>query len=98
MAFIKYKGFSHFRELVEEDFKKLGVEGQKALTWARGEVKEVEDDVADVLHKLLGDEFTKVKKDAQAAKAAAEENDSNTQASTASKATSAAKPASTDPA
>lgn len=67
MALIKYTGLSHFRELMAEDFAKLGVETRKALTWARGEIKEVEDDVADVLHKLLSAEFTKVEEDVKSA-------------------------------
>lgn len=67
MALIKYIGLSHFRELMAEDFAKLGVEGQKALTWARAEIKEVEDDVADALHKILGTEFTKVEEDVKSA-------------------------------
>lgn len=60
---IKYTGLAHFRELMAADFKKLGVEGQKALTFARHEATEVEDDVADVLLKELGDEFERVKAD-----------------------------------
>lgn len=60
---VKYVGGSHFRELLEGDFKKLGVEGQKALTFAKHEVTQVEDDVADALEKFLGDEFVKVKAD-----------------------------------
>lgn len=69
MAQIKYTGLSHFRELAAADFKKLGVEGQRALVWARGEVKEVSDDVANALHTLLGTEFQKVEADAKAAEA-----------------------------
>jgi hypothetical protein len=64
MAFVKYKGLAHFRELLKDDFKKMGVEGQKALTFARHEVTEVGDDVAEALTKFLGDEFDKVKGDA----------------------------------
>lgn len=60
---IKYTGLAHFRELAAADFKKLGVEGQKALAFARHEATEVEDDVAKVLLKELGDEFEKVKED-----------------------------------
>lgn len=67
MATIKYTGFSHFRELLAEDFKKLGVEGQKALTFARHEATEVKDDVAEALLQVLGDEFEKVKEDTKAA-------------------------------
>jgi hypothetical protein len=63
---IKYSGGSHFRELLEEDFKKLGVEGQKALTFARHEVTLVEDDTADAIMKFLGEEFTQVKSDTSA--------------------------------
>lgn len=63
MAKIKYIGLSHFRELAAADFKKLGVEGQKFISFARHEATEVSDDVADALLGLLGDEFQKVKED-----------------------------------
>ena len=81
MATVKYTGFSHFRELLQEDFEKLGVKGQESLTWARNEVKEVSTEVADALHKLLGDEFTKVESDAKSAL----KSDSSTSTSTNSK-------------
>lgn len=94
MALIKYTGLAHFRELAAADFKKLEVEGQKALTWARGEVKEVSDEVADALHELLSDEFEKVKEDFQAATASSKKNSSSasTPTATGSTATSAAHP------
>ncbi len=63
MATIKYTGLAHFRELLAEDFTKLGAEGQKALTFARHEVTKVKDEVAAVLLKTLGDEFEEVKED-----------------------------------
>jgi hypothetical protein len=66
---IKYTGFSHFRELFQKDFEKLGVKGQEALIFARHEVVEVEDDTADALMEFLGDEFEKVKADTKKAKA-----------------------------
>lgn len=68
-AKIKYVGFSHFRELLEKDFARLGVEGQEALSFARHEVVEVSDDVAKVLVETLGDEFEKVEEDVKAVKA-----------------------------
>lgn len=63
MAHIKYTGTSHFRELLAADFKRLGVEGQKKTVWARGEVLEVPDEVAEVLIDSLGDEFDLVDDD-----------------------------------
>lgn len=77
---IKYTGLAHFRELAAADFKKLGVEGQKALTFARHEVTEVEDDVADALLNLLGDEFTKVKEDTAKATKSKEDKTSSSEA------------------
>lgn len=67
MALIKYKGLSHYRELLADDFKKVGVEVKEALVFARHEVTEVADDVADAVLKLVGDEFEKVRKDTKAA-------------------------------
>lgn len=67
---IKYTGLSHFRELLEKDFKKLGVEGQEALVFARHEVVEVSNETADALLEVLGDEFEKVKEDVKQAKQA----------------------------
>lgn len=65
---IKYTGFSHFRELLENDFKKLGVEGQEALSFARHEVVEVADETANAIMEVLGDEFEKVEEDVKEAK------------------------------
>lgn len=62
MALLKYTGFAHFRELRAEDFKRLGVEGQEAITFAREEVTEVTDKVAEIIYQVLGDEFEGVTK------------------------------------
>lgn len=67
MAKIKYTGLSHFRELLAEDFAKVGVEVKEALIFARHEVTEVSDEVADAITKLVGDEFEKVRKDTKSA-------------------------------
>lgn len=66
MALLKYTGLSHYRELLKSDFAKVGVEVKQALTFARHEVVEVADDVADAIHQLVGDEFEKVEGDVQA--------------------------------
>lgn len=66
MALIKYTGLAHFRELLPEDFKKVGVEVEEAITFARHEVTEVADDIADAVQKLVSNEFTKVRKDTKA--------------------------------
>jgi hypothetical protein len=62
---IKYTGLSHFRELLQEDFEKLGHAGHEALTWARDEAIEVVHHVAETLLEVLGDEFEKVEADAK---------------------------------
>jgi hypothetical protein len=67
MAKLKYIGTSHFRELLAEDLAKVGVEIEGALVFARGEATEVADDIAEGIHKLLGDEFQKVRKDTKEA-------------------------------
>lgn len=67
MALLKYTGLAHLRELLPDDFAKVGVEVKQALIFARDEVTEVADDVAEALTKLVGDEFTKVRKDTKAA-------------------------------
>lgn len=77
MPHIKYTGLSHFRELAAADFKRLGVEGQKKLTWARDEVLEVSNEVADKLQELLGDEFEKVRKDYRSSQAQEPATDSD---------------------
>lgn len=59
MPRLRYTGLSHFRELLEEDFEKLGAAGQKALVFARDEAVEVSHKVAKVLLEALGDEFEK---------------------------------------
>lgn len=66
MPLIKYVGLAHFRELLTADFKKAGVEGQKMLTFARHEAVKVTDEVADAIHKLVGDEFEEVQDDVEA--------------------------------
>jgi hypothetical protein len=63
MAQIKYIGTAHFRELLVEDFKKVGVEVDSMISFARHEVVKVTDEVADAIHKLVGDEFEGVKDD-----------------------------------
>lgn len=66
MPKVKYTGFSHFRELLAEDFAKVGVEVKEALVFARHEVTEVTDEIAEAIQKLVGDEFEKVRKDTKA--------------------------------
>lgn len=66
MAFIKYTGLAHFRELLVEDFQKVGVEVDQMITFARHEVVKVSDEVAGAIHKLVGDEFEEVRGDVQA--------------------------------
>lgn len=63
MALIKYTGLSHYRQLLASDLKKAGVEVDKAMTFARHEIVEVADDVAEAIHQLVGDEFEKVEGD-----------------------------------
>jgi hypothetical protein len=63
MALLKYIGSSHYRELFKSDFAKAGVEVEKAITFARHEIVEVADDVAEAIHNLVGDEFEKVEDD-----------------------------------
>lgn len=63
MPLIKYIGTAHFRELLVDDFKKVGVEVESMLTFARHEAVKVSDEVADAIHKLVGDEFEEVKDD-----------------------------------
>lgn len=60
MAHLKYIGGSHFRQLFPADLSKVGVEIEQALTFARHEVVKVRDDLAEAIHKLVGDEFEKV--------------------------------------
>lgn len=67
MAFLKYTGLSHFRELLAEDLAKAGVEVKQALVFARHEVTEVTDEVAKAITQLVGDEFEKVRKDTKEA-------------------------------
>lgn len=66
MPFVKYTGLAHLRELMPSDFKKVGVEVKEAMVFARHEVTQVTEDVAEAIHKLVGDEFAKVRKDTKA--------------------------------
>lgn len=63
MALIKYTGLSHYRQLLKSDLAKAGVEVEAALTFARHEIVEVADDVAEAIHNLVGEEFEKVEGD-----------------------------------
>jgi uncharacterized protein with gpF-like domain len=63
MAVLKYIGGSHFRELLKEDFAKVGVEVEEGITFARHELVKVSDEVADAIHQLVDDEFEEVKED-----------------------------------
>lgn len=65
MPLIKYVGTAHFRELLVEDFKKAGVAVDGMITFARHEVTKVTDEVADAIHKLVGDEFEEVEDDVE---------------------------------
>lgn len=65
MPFIKYIGTAHFRELLVEDFKKAGVAVDEMITFAKHEVTKVTDEVADAIHKLVGDEFEEVQDDVE---------------------------------
>ena len=65
MALIKYTGLSHFRELLAEDLAKVGVEIEEALVFARHEVTDVSDKIAEAIHKLVGDEFEEVEGDTE---------------------------------
>lgn len=66
MALIKYTGTSHFRQLLVEDFAKVGVEVKDAITFGRHEVTKVTKQVADAIQKLVGDEFEQVSEDVKA--------------------------------
>jgi hypothetical protein len=66
MALLKYVGTSHFRELLAEDFAKVGVEVKAAIVFGRNEATKVSDEVADAIHKLVGDEFEQVSEDVKA--------------------------------
>lgn len=63
MAVLKYIGGSHFRELLKEDFAKVGVEVENKIVFARHELVKVSNEVADAIHQLVGDEFEEVKED-----------------------------------
>lgn len=52
---VKYTGISDFQEFGAEDFKKAGVE-QRKLSFARGEVVEVDDAVGEALTSTDADE------------------------------------------
>lgn len=66
MALIKYTGLSHYRQLLKSDFAKVGVVVEQAITFARHEIVEVADDVADAIDKLVADEFEKIQDDVEA--------------------------------
>lgn len=63
MAVLKYIGGSHFRELLKEDFAKVGVEVEDKIVFARHELVKVSNEVADAIHQLVDDEFEEVKED-----------------------------------
>jgi hypothetical protein len=63
MAFVKYLGPSHFRELGAADFKKFGVGTQKKVTFTRDEPTQIHDDAAYALLENLPDEFEVVDED-----------------------------------
>lgn len=77
MAFLKYIGGSHFRTLLKEDFAKVEVQVEEALTFARHEVVKVSTEVADAIHQLVGDEFEEVKEDVNEELARDAEKDPN---------------------
>lgn len=60
---LKYVGTAHFRELLAEDFKKLGDLAHEAITFARDEVMEVRREVGTLILGNLADEFVQVEAD-----------------------------------
>ena len=75
---VKYTGTSDFRELGAADFKKAGIENQKKIVFAQGEVTEVDDEVGKALIANEGlfqyDDFEEVT-DEEQPKAGVEEQD-----------------------
>lgn len=59
---VAYVGTSDVRKLSKADFAKVGVEDGKALTFHRGEVSELDDELADALlgSDLVAGEFKEV--------------------------------------
>lgn len=75
--YVQYVGFADVREITASDLKKLGVEGGKKQSFAKGEPVEVSDEVGQALleKSAFEGEFQEVADPEEARAQAAEERD-----------------------
>jgi hypothetical protein len=76
MAFVRYVGQADVRELNAADFKRVGVEGGKKLSFRRNEPVEVDDSLLESLlgHTAFESEFQEVDDPAKAQEVADQSN------------------------